>query len=141
AGSTYVVIPISGLATFEHALALVAGHGLVEELLLGARVVEVVVNHLVAEQAAGEGAGLEPGNRLAQRVREPLHIRLVRVAFKGRFELELLLDPVQPGGEERGEREVRVRVGARNPGLRPHRGAVADDSEAARAVVVTPREC
>ena len=47
-GSEYAVIPITGLATLEESLPLVAGDRAVEELLLGARVVEVVVDHLVA---------------------------------------------------------------------------------------------
>ena len=40
-------------AALEVALALVAGDGAVEELLLGARVVEVVVDDLVAERDLG----------------------------------------------------------------------------------------
>ena len=52
ASVTYVVIPTTGLATLEHPLPLVACHGLVEQLLLGARVVEVMVDDLVAEQRA-----------------------------------------------------------------------------------------
>src|SRR5690348_2157944 len=141
AGSTYVVIPISGrLATLEHALALVAGHRFVEQLLLGARVVEVVVDHLVAEQPARDVARLEPVDRFAQGVREACYIGLVRVAFERRLELELLLDPMEAGGQERGEREVRVRVGTGDPRFGPARRAVPDDAEAARAVVVAPRE-
>src|SRR5438067_2062874 len=111
AGSTYVVMPIRGLATLEHALALVGGHGLVEQVLFGARVVEVVVDHIVPEQPAGDAARLEPGDRVAECVRKSLHVGLVRVPLERWFELELLLDSVQPGGQERGEREVRVRIG------------------------------
>src|SRR5438874_985159 len=134
-------MPMSGfLATLEHALALVAGHRLVVELLLGARVVEVVVDHLVAEQLAGDGARLEPPDRLTQRVREALGVGGVGVALEGGPELQLVLDPVQAAGEQRGEGEIRVRVGAGDPRFRPHRGAVADEPEAARAVVVAPGE-
>src|SRR5438270_11727617 len=63
ASSTYVVIPTSGLATFEHPLPLVARHGLVEEALLGTGVVEVVVDNLVAEQAPRDGAAFEARDR------------------------------------------------------------------------------
>src|SRR5580765_3743367 len=56
AGSTYVVMPTTGLATLEHPLPLVTRDHLVEQLLLGARVVQVVVDDLVAEQLPGEGS-------------------------------------------------------------------------------------
>jgi hypothetical protein len=36
-------MPTSGLTVFEESLPLIAGHSLVEQTLLGARVVEVVV--------------------------------------------------------------------------------------------------
>src|SRR3989440_5134479 len=94
ASVTYVVIPTTGLATLEHPLPLVARHGLVEQLLLGARVVEVMVDDLVAEQRARDRALLEARDRLAQRVRETLRVGDVRVALERRAELELVLDPV-----------------------------------------------
>src|SRR5262245_38046586 len=140
-GSAYVVIPISGLATLEHPLALVAGDDLVEEPLLRARVVQVVVDDLVAERGARHRSRLERGRRLAQARREARDVGLVRVALERRLELEALLDAVQARGEQRGEREVRVRVGAGDASLRAQRVAVPDDAEAARAVVVAPREC
>src|SRR6185437_16531114 len=40
----------------------------------------------------------------------------------------------------RGEREIRVRIRARDARLGAKRRAVTDDAEAARAVVVPPRE-
>src|ERR1051326_6494029 len=140
ASVTYVVIPTTGLATLEHPLPLVARHGLVEQLLLGARVVEVMVDDLVAEQRARNRALLEARDRLAQRMREALRVGDVRVTLERRPELELVLDPVQPGGEQRRECEVRVRVRARDARLRAQRRSLADDAEAARAVVVSPGE-
>src|SRR5881397_1159255 len=112
AGSTYVVMPTNGLATLEHPLALVARHDLVEQLLLRARVVEVVVDDLVTEQLPRDGAALELADRIAQRVREALRVGLVRVALERRFELELLLDAVETRCQQRRESEVRIRVGA-----------------------------
>src|SRR5947208_11947041 len=116
ASSTYVVMPTTGieslLATLEHPLALVVGHDGVEQLLLGARVVHVMVDHLVAEQRARDPPAFEPIDRLAHRMREPLDVGLVRVALERGPELELLLDSVAPGGEQRREREVRIRVGS-----------------------------
>src|SRR5438094_5057717 len=107
AASTYVVMPTTGLPTLEHPLALVVGHNGVEETLLRARVVQVVIDHLVAEQRARHRPVLEPVDRLSQRVREALDVGLVRVALECGPELELLLDSVQAGREERRERKVR----------------------------------
>src|SRR5205823_7579772 len=134
AGSTYVVMPTMGLATLEHPLALVVGHDGVEQLLLGARVVHVMVDHLVAEQRARDRPAFEPIDRLAHRVREPLDVGLVRVALERGPELELLLDSVEPGGEQRREREVRIRVGSGDACLWAQRRAVPDDTEAAGSV-------
>src|ERR1700730_1906774 len=114
-------MPTTGLATLEHPLALVGCHDLIEEALLGARVVQIVIDDLVAKQLARHRPGLETSDRLAQRTREALDIGLVRVAFEGRAELELLFDAVQPGGKQRAEREVRIRVSTRNPRLRAQR--------------------
>src|SRR5712672_3563019 len=111
AGSTYVVMPTTGLATLEHPLPLVGRHDLVIEPLLGARVIQIVIDDLVTEQRARHRSVLESRGRVAQRARETLDIGLVRVAFEGRPELELLLDAVQPGREEGAHCEVRVRVG------------------------------
>ena len=52
-------------ATLEHPLALVGGHDLVEEPLLRARVVHVVVDDVVAERGARDGAVLQRGDRVA----------------------------------------------------------------------------
>src|ERR1043166_8170074 len=86
-------------ATLEHPLALVARDDLVEEALLGARVVEVVVDDLVAEKPARDLATLELPGRVAERVREAGHVRRVGVPLEGRPELEPFLDPVQPRRE------------------------------------------
>src|SRR5581483_2416431 len=140
ASVTYVVMPTTGLPTCEHPLPLVAGDRLVEELLLGARVVEVVVDDLVAEDLARDGALLQSRDGLPQRVREPLGVRDVRIALERRPERQLVLDAVQTRAEQRGEHEIRVRVRARNACLCAERGAVPDDAEPACAVVVAPRE-
>src|SRR3954467_3553118 len=94
ASVTYVVMPTTGLATLEHPLPLVARHRLVEELLLGARVVQVVVDDLVAEELARDRALLEARDRLAHRVREALRVGYVRVALERGAELQLVLDAV-----------------------------------------------
>src|SRR5918911_2555666 len=92
ASSTYVVMPISGLATLEHPLPLVARHDLVEEPLLRAGVVQVVVDDLVAERGPRDRAGLERRDRLAQRGGEALRVGDVGVALQRRRQLELAPD-------------------------------------------------
>src|SRR5947208_11168877 len=106
-GSAYAVMPISGRGTavslvrargsapLEHPLALVAGDDLVEEALLRARVVQVVVDDLVAEGGARHRPALEAVDRLAQRRREAFHVGLVRVALERGRQLEPVLDPVE----------------------------------------------
>src|SRR5258706_2141103 len=142
AGSTYVVMPTTGfpLATLEHPLPLVARDHLVEQLLLRARVVQVVVDLLVTKQRTRDGAVLELDDCVAQRVRKALRVRLVRIAFERRLQLQLLLDAVEPRREQRCKREIRIGVRAGNARLGPQRRAVPDDAEPARAVVVRPRE-
>src|SRR5215211_1723210 len=131
---------MTGLATLEQALALVAGHDLIVEPLLGAGEVQVVVDDVVAERAARDRPLLERGYRLAQRRRKALGIGFVGVALEGRGRLELLLDPVEPRRDQGGKGEVRVDVAAGDARLDPRRRPVSDDPEAARAVVVTPGE-
>src|SRR5436853_4187808 len=71
----YVVIPTIGrsaLPTFEQPLPLVAGDDLVEEPLLDASVVDVMVDNRVAERRARNRPFLERGHGLAERRGEPL---------------------------------------------------------------------
>ena len=69
ASSTYAVIPMSGLAALEEPLPLVARDDLVKEPLLGTRVVQVVVDDLVAECLARHGTRLERLDCLPERRR------------------------------------------------------------------------
>src|ERR1700704_521560 len=138
AGSTYVVMPTTGLATLEHPLPFVGGHDLVEEPLLRTRVVQIVIDDLVAEQRPRNRPALESRDCLAQRAGKTLDVGLVRVALERRPELELLLDAVQTRSNQRSEREIRIRIGTGNARLRAKRLAVPDDAVAAGAVVVAP---
>src|SRR4051794_6559770 len=96
AGVTYVVMPTTGLATLEQPLAFPARHRRVEEPLLDARVVQVVLDDVVAEYVTRHRAHLERGDRLAQRRRKPLRVRLVGVALERRARVEPRGDAVQP---------------------------------------------
>src|SRR5919106_190489 len=108
-GSAYDVIPMRGLATLEHPLALVAGDPLVEQALFGTRVVEVMVDDVVSEGGSGHRPPLERVDRLPQRVGEALGVRLVGVAFEGGWQRERVL-AVAP--------EARVDVaGVPDPGV------------------------
>jgi hypothetical protein len=68
-------MPTTGLSTLEEPLALVAGDDTVKECLLGAGVIQIVVDDVVAESAPGDNA----------------RMRCPRVAEATRG----LLDPVQ----------------------------------------------
>src|SRR2546423_11133009 len=69
----------SNLATFEKPLALVGRDDLVEQRLLGARVVEVVVDHVFTECGACHLAALEGADRISKRVWKALDVRLVSI--------------------------------------------------------------
>src|SRR5205085_10989724 len=99
---TYVVMPMTGLATFEQPLSLMARDRFVEEPLLDTAVVGVVIDHLVAERGARNRARLQRGDGVAQSRGKPLSIGLVRVALERRRQLESLLEAVEAGRDHRG---------------------------------------
>src|SRR5918992_1519679 len=133
-------MPMTGLPTLEEPFALVAGDDTVEDCLLRSCVVQVVVDDVIAERSTRDRSRLERGYRFAERPGEPLGVRLVGVALERRRRLEALLDPVQPGRNQCGERQVRVDVTAGNPRLDAQRRPVADDAKSAGTVVVAPGE-
>src|SRR5215208_3771973 len=104
ARSTIAQMPITGRlmppsAAFEHAAALVVGDHLVEEPLLRAPVVQVVLPDGLTEGPLGELAALPEVHRFAQRRRESLRLGgLVRVALELRAGVRGILDPVEAGG-------------------------------------------
>src|SRR4029453_7383129 len=95
---------------------------------------------VVSEGGPRHRSVLQGVDRLAQGVGEALRVRLVGVALEGRRKLELVLDPMETGGEDGRGGEVGIDVSARDPRLGAEPVAVADDAKAARAVVVSPRE-
>ena len=101
--------------------------------------VEVVRDDLLAERLARDRR-----SRRTARARRAAcrHARAllggVGVADERGLELEPGVDAVQPGGDDRAEREVRVQVGAADAVLEAHRRAVPDDAQRAGAVVVAP---
>src|SRR5262245_33237606 len=140
AGVRYVVMPTTGLATLVQPLALPARHDPIEDCLLRAGVVQIVIDDVVAERGASHCPALQSGDRLPQRRREPIGRRLVRVPLERRRKLQRLLDPMKPGGEHRREREIGVHVAPGDPRLDPQGRAGSDNAEPARAVVASPRQ-
>src|SRR5437764_2351682 len=133
-------MPMTGLATLVQALALVAGDDLVEQALLCPRVVQIVVDDVVAERGPGHRPPLQRLDCLTERRRKALRIRLVRVPLQRRGQLEALLDTVEAGRDQGRKGQVWSDVAARNPRLDAGGGPVADDPKAARPVVVAPRQ-
>src|SRR5439155_3432333 len=129
------------LGALEEALPLVARHRLVEETLLGPRVVQIVVDHLVAEGLAGYARALELVDRLPERRGDTSQVGvLVRVPFELGRRLQLVVDSVEARSEHRREPEVRVHVRAGNSRLDPKPVPVPDQPESARPVVAAPCE-
>src|SRR4051812_1133504 len=96
--------------------------------------------HVVAERLERDLALLERVDRLDDVPRHPREfVGRVRVSDERRTGVELVFDAVQPGGDGGRVREVGVHVGARYTRLQSVRLLVADDAEAARAIVVAPR--
>jgi hypothetical protein len=83
-----------------------------------------VLDDLFAEGALGEGAGLEQVDGLVQRAGDVGQVaRRVHVAHETLGWLGLVGDAVEPGGQQTGQRQVRVAVGARDAALDPQRVA------------------
>src|SRR5205814_9482118 len=98
AGTRYVVMPMSGraLPTLVKPRALPVRDDAVERFLLRPRVIQVVVDDVVAEGRPDDRPRLEGRDCFAQRGRESLDRRLVRVSLERRQQLQLVLDPVEP---------------------------------------------
>ena len=143
AGTRYVVIPITGRrsATLVQPRSLPIGDHAVEQLLFRARVVQVVIDDVVAERIPCDRAALESSNRLPHRRREPLDRRLVRVALERRWQLQLVLDAV--AAPPRSSPRTRGTGLTSPPGIRHSTRRAPpepDDPEPARPVVEAPRE-
>src|SRR5437016_10948891 len=120
----------------EVAHQLPVGDRLVEGLLLEPRGVQVVLDDALAEGRARDLRALELLDRLAQRLGHLGERRvLVRVALVELGRLEPARDTVEPRRNRRGEREIRVRVRARDPVLDAQPLTGAAEPEATRAVV------
>ena len=94
--------------------------------------VGVVVDDLVAERRARQLGRGEPLAGGGQGRRHVLGVGVVGVADQLGLQGQLVLDPVQPAGQHRGEGEVGVGVGARHPVLHPRARAVPDQSDRSR---------
>src|SRR5581483_6797330 len=122
-------------------LPLPVRHRKVVSILLRPEEVRVVLDHVFPEHALRELARSELFRRLAERIRHPREIaRRIHVAAEMLRRLDLVFDAVEPGRERRGECQIRIHVGTRNPALDAQRRARADDTKSRRAIVVAPRE-
>src|SRR5260221_4195465 len=128
----------SSLPTLEEPRALVVGHDFVEHRLFSLRVVEIVIDHVVAERLPRHLSVLQLCDGFAHRVRKPFDVGLVCVAFELGRQLELLLDAMEARRQQGGEGEIWVGVRAGDSRLASQVLPVADDPEAAGAVVMAP---
>src|SRR5690348_16910747 len=101
-----------------------------------------VVDEVVTEPIARGLRIFEDARGLDQRARCARNVlrALVGAGDGPGGELEVLLDTVQPGGEDRGHREIRIHVRARAARFQTRRlRRAGDHPEARRAIVDTPR--
>src|SRR6266404_2356834 len=119
-----------GSDPLEVAGALNIGDARVQLALLGASEVEQVIGHGVAERPADERALLERARGLGQRAGHLGEVRRgIGVARECRPGLDLVLEAVEPRGQERRVDEIGVGVRARDPALHPQRVARAHGAE------------
>src|SRR5712691_6401159 len=110
-------------------------------MLLQTAMVQVVRHHRLAKGLASDPGALELVEGLPKRLRHLRQLRvLVGIAVVELGWLELLVDPVESGGDRSREREVGISVGARNAILHPETRALAAEAEAAGAVVPARRD-
>src|SRR5712692_5945073 len=129
------------LDPLEMADELPVGHRLVEGLLLEPPMLEVMLDHLVAEGLARHPRAPELVERIAQSLGNLRQLRArIRVPLEHRRQLELLLDAVQPRRDGGGEGQVRIGIGAGDAVLDPEARVLAAEPEAAGAVVPPPRD-
>ena len=96
------------LVPLEPPLQLPIRHAAVVFELLPARRVHIVVDHVAAERRPQHLGLVEQLDRLAQRLRDLADaLAEIGVADEGRLELQLLVDAGEPGGDQRGEGEMR----------------------------------
>src|SRR3990172_175287 len=126
----------TALDPFKISDELPVGHDPVEGLLLEPRGVQVVLHHRGAEGLPRGLGALQLGDGLPERLRYLGEggVR-VGVALVETRRLELVLDPVETGGDGGGKRQVGIRVGPGDPVLHPEPAPLAAEAKAARAVV------
>src|ERR1035437_760090 len=130
-----------GSASLEITLAVpIVDHRVVDLLLIAGRV-EVVVDHILAEDLGGGLAALELRNCLVQGPRHPLAAGgEIAVALELGFEGQLLLDPVQAVPDRRGVGQVGIHVATGEAILDVQVAAMAHDPEPRCPIVTTPHD-
>ncbi len=95
----------------------------------------------LAQQVGRQRAGLEGADRVGEMARDRRSLGvLVGVAAAGRLGLEARLDAVADPGEDGGQSEMGVGVGARQPYLQMQSAAVPDHPHRTGPVVPAPGE-
>src|SRR3569833_1652419 len=106
------------LRPFEPALQLPIGDAAIIFELLPLGGVDVMVDDTLSKRLDQHFRLPERGSGVAQRLVHFAHLLAgVGVAGEGRLELELVLDALEPGGEQGGVGEIGVEVGAADPAL------------------------
>src|SRR5580693_2860911 len=106
-------MPTTGRASSEplkttHPLPI--GDGGVECGKLNPRVVQVMLDDVVAECLASDPRRREQVSGLGQRGRQPLPTAVISVAGQRLWQLQFLLDAVQASGDQGRHREILVDV-------------------------------
>src|SRR5712692_4720062 len=124
------------LDPLEMADELPVGHRLVEGLLLEPPMLEVMLDHLVAEGLARHPRAPELVERLPERLGDLRQRRVfVGIALVDLRRLELLLDAVQPRRDGGGKGQVRIGVSTGDTVLDAEARVLAAEPEAAGPVV------
>src|SRR3954463_1834635 len=92
--------------SFEIAGNFPVGDPAIEFRLLPACSAHVMIDHGIPESGPHDGGIVQRSDRLPQGLRDFRHaVDQISIAFAWRFQVQPLLQAVQPGGDQRGKRE------------------------------------
>src|SRR6478735_12272834 len=116
------------------------GHCAVERSQLDARIVQIMLDDIVAEGLMRHLGLAEQRRRFRQGGRQPFRPAGIGVALQRFRQFQLPLDAVQPARDQRRNAEVLVDVTAGRTAFHPHAVPVPYDAQRAGAVVHPPRD-